>query len=605
MLFPEAYPTRSGEESPLFAERYELGKLLRRGPFGTTFAARDTTEEHRPCEIQILDHARDLEALRELRVQLSGLPSRHRLPLLAVGRADHKLYCEWDAIASEPLAAKLERTRPLSTNHAVEITRQILEGLTEAHGRGVPHGSLNLNSVLLEHEPGWTEVTAYATSVRLADFGLRTLGGNPLVLEFAGDGDPFSDDRLAVMRILGEMSAPRSRRVRAFLRRCERGDFPTVGFMLSAIEALQQKGRARQRLWLAVALPAALVLLFGTLFLRERSAHAASRSSAKQHAAQLAASMESRAQTQEQWDETRAALEERLEGELRRTLPQRMSKRWHELIDAPRTSQLDEVMAVARWFDDSRLETALAGYADALEQHLWQGRLADPARFEDFPNLRAWSTHIASSTALSMSEEGARILALDHGRRLTQRNETLGPLPPLLRARLPEDPGPALAEILQRSSVAASFPGPPGVLRLYRETRTSNWITEEILDARARRVTQRIHDAGGTLLEERQIDTRVSDTDSARNHVPWRVGGGWERLWVSEKPAASVPLKALGVDPIRYRHFRRAIEGRTLEVLRTEVEGANNTTLLLSPELGEVRREGNLERELVFADLLP
>jgi len=603
MLFPDAYPRdddlEEGEGPVRIGGRYELGKLLRRSPFGTTFAARDVSEENRPCEVQVLDHARNLEALRELRARLAEIPPRHRSPLRAVGHDERgKLFCEWEAIPCETLAERLERHRPLPERHALEIARQILTCLAEAHGRGVAHGSLDLESVLLEEEPRWTDEASLALSVRLADFGLRGLGGNPLATEYDEDGDAFADDRLAVIRILDQTSGGKAPTVRSLLKRFEAGDFPTAGFFLSAIEEAQRSQRTRRRFELALLVPAMFALLFGVLFLRERGANASAKSEFDERARELARMSSLATEERDSLEASRALLAAKLARENGRTLAERLEARWRELTASPRTADPEELTAIARYFDDGRLEQALQGYTRSLERHLVRDGKVAP-RFGDFPSLEAWGRTISASSALSLSPAGARLLALDHGRRLTLPGVRPEPLPPLLRASLPKDPGTVIEEILRRSSIGESYPGPRGVLRVYREA--GRFVNERVVGGRARRIERRVHDSAGALLETSELSLEPA-LDRA---LTWSEPGNWEHVSITEAPAASLPLDALGIDAERYRRFRSAVEGRRLEVLRTRVPDAKETTLLISPTLGELRREGNLQRELVFADLLP
>jgi len=603
MLFPDAFPRaddlEEGEGPIRIGGRYELGKLLRRSPFGTTFAARDAAEENRPCEVQLLDHARDLEALRELRARLAEIPPRHRSPLRAVGRDERgRLFCEWEAIPCETLAERLERHRPLPERHALEMARQILTCLAEAHGRGVAHGSLDLESVLLEEEPRWTDEASLALSVRLADFGLRSLGGNPLATEYDEEGDAFADDRLAVIRILDQTSGGKAPAVRSLLKRFEAGDFPTAGFLLSAIEQAQRSRRTRKSFQLALVAPAMLALLFGVLFLRERGAHARATSELGERSRELAHVSSRATEERNSLEASRALLAAELAREREHTLAGRLEARWRELALSPRTASPEELTAIARYFDDGRLEVALQGYTRALERHLLRDGVVTP-RFGDFPSLEAWGRTIRASSALSLSPAGARLLVLEHGHRLTLPGARPEPLPPLLRASLPENPGTVLEEILRRSSLDRAYPGPRGVLRVYREG--DRFVRERVVGDRARRIERRVHDGAGTLLEASELSLEPA----LERVLTWNEPGSWEHVSIPEAPAAGLPLEALGIDAERYRRFRRAVEGRPLEILRQRVSDGNETTLLISPALGELRREGNLQRELVFADLLP
>ena len=142
---------------------------------------------------------------------------------------------------------------------------------------------------------------------------------------------------------------------------------------------------------------------------------------------------------------SRALLAAELAREREHTLAGRLEARWRELALSPRTASPEELTAIARYFDDGRLEVALQGYTRALERHLLRDGVVTP-RFGDFPSLEAWGRTIRASSALSLSPAGARLLVLEHGHRLTLPGARPEPLPPLLRASLPENPGTVLEE---------------------------------------------------------------------------------------------------------------------------------------------------------------
>jgi serine/threonine protein kinase len=148
---------------------YELGPLLGKGGMGSVYKARRRSDGAvvalkltRP-EMVVEPLARDV-FLREVAVT-----ARLRHPNV-VALLDHGIegdtfffaleYCAGGSLS----AALLRRDDPLPTDVALQLTLQVLDGLSEAHAQGFVHRDIKPENVLLTDDA--------MTEAKLADFGL-------------------------------------------------------------------------------------------------------------------------------------------------------------------------------------------------------------------------------------------------------------------------------------------------------------------------------------------------------------------------------------------------------------------------------------------------
>ena len=70
--------------------------------------------------------------------------------LVASHLYDDPIFLAFEPVISGNLAARLVEQGPLGEREALEVFRDVLRGLAEAHDRGVPHGDLKPPNVLLD-----------------------------------------------------------------------------------------------------------------------------------------------------------------------------------------------------------------------------------------------------------------------------------------------------------------------------------------------------------------------------------------------------------------------------------------------------------------------
>ncbi len=146
-------------------ERYAIVRELGRGGMATVYLAQDRRHD-RPVAIKVLRQelaaAIGMERFaREIRL-LARLRHPFILPLHDSGEANGQLYYVMPYIDGESLGARLGRTGRLSVREAVEITREIADALSYAHGEGVVHRDVKPENILLTRQG----------HALLADFGI-------------------------------------------------------------------------------------------------------------------------------------------------------------------------------------------------------------------------------------------------------------------------------------------------------------------------------------------------------------------------------------------------------------------------------------------------
>lgn len=145
--------------------RYRLERELGRGAMGYVYLARDLKHgRHVAVKVLASEAAQSLDAerfLAEVRTA-AGLNHPHILTVHESGEADGRLYYVMPRVEGPSLKDLLEREPRLPLAQAVDIARQVAEGLSYAHARGVVHRDIKPGNILID-------ATGH---VYIADFGL-------------------------------------------------------------------------------------------------------------------------------------------------------------------------------------------------------------------------------------------------------------------------------------------------------------------------------------------------------------------------------------------------------------------------------------------------
>jgi serine/threonine protein kinase len=181
MTEPSLSPaTPAGSEIPLGTlvdGRYRIDGILGAGGMGRVYRA-EHTGIGRYVAIKMLHadlgHNSEAAARFQREAMASGrLDHPNIVGVSDFGVLDGRPYLVMEALEGESLGTRLERDRYMPWREAVEIIRQVLQGLGHAHARGVVHRDIKPDNIFLTRKDG-------ELVVKILDFGIAKLyAGEP------------------------------------------------------------------------------------------------------------------------------------------------------------------------------------------------------------------------------------------------------------------------------------------------------------------------------------------------------------------------------------------------------------------------------------------
>jgi serine/threonine protein kinase/ketosteroid isomerase-like protein len=164
--------------SPYIAKKYRLDWLLGRGRLGIVFEG-TILETDRRVAIKLLmpnlaGWAGDLKQLRAEAYAVAHLNTRidqqHVVKTYDYGTLnDGTPYFVVELVEGQPLGELLQRTDRISASDAVEIARQIADGLEAAHRAGVMHGDLRPSNIFISRD------RHNRIEIKILDFGFTRM----------------------------------------------------------------------------------------------------------------------------------------------------------------------------------------------------------------------------------------------------------------------------------------------------------------------------------------------------------------------------------------------------------------------------------------------
>jgi len=159
------------ETGTIIAERYEIVRLIGEGGMGEVYEARHVHIGKRVA-LKVLnkDYAKDDEALerfhREARIA-STIGHAGICEVSDFGTSDRgQPFLVMEYLDGESLSALIEREGRVPVERSLDIMRQVLDALDEAHEKGIVHRDLKPENVYLAEVKGQGQV------VKLLDFGI-------------------------------------------------------------------------------------------------------------------------------------------------------------------------------------------------------------------------------------------------------------------------------------------------------------------------------------------------------------------------------------------------------------------------------------------------
>ena len=159
-------PTFEVKRGELFAARYEIIEELGQGGMGKVFKAYD----HKVSEAVALKLIRpeigvNEKAIERFKNELKfarKISHRNICRMHDLGEEGFVHYITMEFVAGEDLKRFIRRAGPLSTGKTLLITKQVAEGLAEAHRMGVIHRDLKPQNVMIDQEG----------NAKIMDFGI-------------------------------------------------------------------------------------------------------------------------------------------------------------------------------------------------------------------------------------------------------------------------------------------------------------------------------------------------------------------------------------------------------------------------------------------------
>jgi serine/threonine protein kinase len=155
----------------VISDRYRLTDVLGQGGMGIVFKAEDLRLNDRLCAVKLLkgqttdpNESKRFEA--ELQI-ISRLRSPHVVQVLDTGYFEsNRLYIVMELLEGDPLSVVLKREKNLSIHRAIQITKGVLAGLSEAHEYGIVHRDLKPANIFITQSRAGDEIT------KVLDFGI-------------------------------------------------------------------------------------------------------------------------------------------------------------------------------------------------------------------------------------------------------------------------------------------------------------------------------------------------------------------------------------------------------------------------------------------------
>jgi TolB-like protein/Tfp pilus assembly protein PilF/predicted Ser/Thr protein kinase len=169
----------------VFAGRYEILEELGGGGMGKVYRVHDRKlEEEVALKLIRPEIAADRKAIERFKNELKvarKITHKSVCKMYDLGESEGASYITMEYVAGEDLRSFIRRSKQLTVGTSVSITRQVAEGLAEAHGLGVVHRDLKPGNIMIDKEG----------NAKVMDFGIaRSLLGKGLTGEGAIIGTP-------------------------------------------------------------------------------------------------------------------------------------------------------------------------------------------------------------------------------------------------------------------------------------------------------------------------------------------------------------------------------------------------------------------------------
>jgi serine/threonine protein kinase len=154
----------------VLADRYHILKRIGEGGMGRVYLG-EHVKMNRQCAIKVMSPAlvNDAESASRFAREASNAARIIHPNVAAVfdyGESDGLVYLVMEYVDGEPLSRLLAREAPFALERAIDLARQIADGLGAAHELGIVHRDLKPDNILVTRSKSGREV------VKVVDFGI-------------------------------------------------------------------------------------------------------------------------------------------------------------------------------------------------------------------------------------------------------------------------------------------------------------------------------------------------------------------------------------------------------------------------------------------------
>ncbi len=184
-------------------DQYELGDLLARSGMASIFKARDVESGQLVAlKIPHIQYESDVVFSQRFEREEAVGQRLHHPNVVAVlrPRAKSRMYMAMEYVEGRSLRALMSEERPLPTEKALDVARQLCEALAYLHGHGVVHRDIKPENVLL---------TA-AGQVKILDFGIALFESERRLTWMGLSNAVGTPDYMAPEQIRGRRGDPRT-----------------------------------------------------------------------------------------------------------------------------------------------------------------------------------------------------------------------------------------------------------------------------------------------------------------------------------------------------------------------------------------------------------